>query len=154
MIFSAEAQSTSSNSISDSSSQSAVEATTTLNELLRSSISFLPKLLIATAIFIAFFFLSKLVVVILRRVLKSWRKTKAVSVLVQISLILGGLAIALSVLAGDIRALLGSVGLIGLALSWALQTPIESFTGWLLNSFRDYTFSIRCRFSRIRLDVC
>jgi len=55
MIFSAEAQSTSSNSISDSSSQSAVEATTTLNELLRSSISFLPKLLIATAIFIAFY---------------------------------------------------------------------------------------------------
>jgi small-conductance mechanosensitive channel len=46
--------------------------------------------------------------------------------------------IVLSVLAGDIRALVGSLGLIGLALSWALQTPIESFTGWLLNSFQGY----------------
>ncbi|HSI91807.1 MAG TPA: mechanosensitive ion channel domain-containing protein, partial [Adhaeribacter sp.] len=32
----------------------------------------------------------------------------------------------------------GSLGLIGLALSWSLQTPIESFTGWLLNSFQGY----------------
>jgi len=44
----------------------------------------------------------------------------------------------LAILAGDARALLGSVGLVGLALSWALQAPIESFTGWLLNSFRSY----------------
>jgi hypothetical protein len=49
-----------------------------------------------------------------------------------------GTGIAVSVLAGDIRAMLGSVGLVGLALSWALQTPIESFTGWLLNSFQGY----------------
>jgi small-conductance mechanosensitive channel len=46
--------------------------------------------------------------------------------------------VALSVLLGDIRALAGSLGLVGLALSWALQTPIESFTGWLLNSFKGY----------------
>ena len=46
--------------------------------------------------------------------------------------------IAMSVLVGDIRALVGSLGLVGLALSWALQTPIESFTGWLLNSFHGY----------------
>jgi small-conductance mechanosensitive channel len=45
---------------------------------------------------------------------------------------------SLSVLAGDVRAVVGSVGLLGLAASWALQTPIESFTGWLLNSFRGY----------------
>ena len=32
----------------------------------------------------------------------------------------------------------GRSGLVGLALSWALQTPIESFTGWLLNSFQGY----------------
>jgi small-conductance mechanosensitive channel len=42
------------------------------------------------------------------------------------------------VLAGDVRAVVGSVGLLGLAASWALQTPIESFTGWLLNAFRSY----------------
>ncbi|MFN7134903.1 MAG: mechanosensitive ion channel family protein, partial [Myxococcales bacterium] len=46
--------------------------------------------------------------------------------------------VALSVLAGDVRALVGSVGLVGLALSWALQAPIESFSGWLLNSLRGY----------------
>jgi small conductance mechanosensitive channel len=32
----------------------------------------------------------------------------------------------------------GALVLAGLALSWALQTPIESFTGWLLNSFKTY----------------
>jgi small conductance mechanosensitive channel len=37
-----------------------------------------------------------------------------------------------------VRAVIGSVGLLGLAASWALQTPIESFTGWLLNAFRNY----------------
>jgi small conductance mechanosensitive channel len=46
--------------------------------------------------------------------------------------------VAVSVLAGDVRAVVGSVGLFGLAASWALQTPIESFTGWMLNSFRGY----------------
>jgi hypothetical protein len=57
---------------------------------------------------------------------------------VRIALYIGALAVSLSVLAGDASALLGSLGLVGLALSWALQTPIESFTGWLLNSFRSY----------------
>jgi hypothetical protein len=35
------------------------------------------------------------------------------------------LGMALSVIAGDARALVGSVGLAGLALPWALPAPIE-----------------------------
>ena len=58
--------------------------------------------------------------------------------LMRIGLFLLAIAAGLSVIAGDATALLGSIGLIGLALSWALQTPIESFTGWVLNAFRDY----------------
>jgi hypothetical protein len=68
----------------------------------------------------------------------TWERTGAVSALLRIAFYLGATAVALSVLAGDASALLGSIGLVGLALSWALQTPIESFTGWLLNSFRGY----------------
>jgi small-conductance mechanosensitive channel len=71
-------------------------------------------------------------------VLSSWERAEATSALAAILIWLLALGAALSVVAGDARALVGSIGLFGLALSWALQTPIESFTGWLLNSFRSY----------------
>jgi small conductance mechanosensitive channel len=61
-----------------------------------------------------------------------------VSALTRLIAYLAATVAAVSVLAGDVRAVVGSVGLLGLAASWALQTPIESFTGWLLNSFRGY----------------
>jgi len=74
----------------------------------------------------------------LRRVSRRLSSGGAVAVLVPLGVWLLAVGLAVSVLAGDLRALLGSLGLIGLALSWSLQTPIESFTGWLLNSFQGY----------------
>ena len=114
------------------------QAAGTLRELLIAFYGFLPKIALAMLL-IAFAALAGRVTArILRRALSRWEKAEAVSALARIALYLGAIAVSLSIIAGDANALLGSVGLVGLALSWALQTPIESFTGWLLNSFRTY----------------
>lgn len=114
------------------------EATGTLRELLQSFYSLLPKIAIALGILVFAIFLARALKLILTRTLGSWSRAAAIGAITQVTLILLALGASLSVIAGDARALVGSVGLAGLALSWALQTPIESFTGWLLNSFRSY----------------
>lgn len=114
------------------------EAVTTLRNLWESFYTNLPKILVAIATLLLTWLLVKLVRFILRKTISRWHSASAVITLVGICMWLFAIGIAISVVAGDIRALVGSLGLIGLALSWSLQTPIESFTGWLLNSFRGY----------------
>jgi small conductance mechanosensitive channel len=115
------------------------QAAVTLQELILGFYGLLPKLVLALLLVGIAALLSKLAgALIFRRMLGHWEKAEAARALLTIGIYLSAIAIALSILAGDARALLGSVGLIGLALSWALQTPIESFTGWLLNSLRSY----------------
>jgi small-conductance mechanosensitive channel len=118
--------------------EAARDATRTLRGLWYSGYSFLPKLGIALLVFAVAGLLVRLVRPLLRRTLGRWERADAFTALFGIGVWLLAVGIAFSVLAGDIRALVGSLGLIGLALSWALQTPIESFTGWLLNSLRGY----------------
>lgn len=110
----------------------------TIRELALGSYALLPKLLIAAAIFLLAVLAGKAVTWLLHKTLRQWERGEAIAALTRIALYLLAIAAGLSVIAGDARALLGSIGLVGLALSWALQTPIESFTGWLLNSFRSY----------------
>lgn len=110
----------------------------TIWELILGSYALLPKLLMAAVIFLLAVLAGKAVTWLLHKSLRQWERGEAIAALVRIGLYLLALAAGLSVIAGDARALLGSIGLVGLALSWALQTPIESFTGWLLNSFRGY----------------
>jgi small conductance mechanosensitive channel len=98
----------------------------------------MPKLLVAFGLLLIAGLLTSVVRPLLRRALGSWTRADAVSALAGIVIWLIAISAALSVVVGDPRTLLGSVGLIGLALSWALQSPIESFTAWLLNSFRSY----------------
>ncbi|CAM3547816.1 mechanosensitive ion channel domain-containing protein [Pontibacter korlensis] len=98
----------------------------------------LPKMLIALGTLLLAWFFVRLLKMLLQKVLGRWAKSDAIISLVSITVWLLAIGVALSVVAGDIRALVGSLGLIGLALSWSLQTPIESFTGWLLNSFQGY----------------
>jgi hypothetical protein len=114
------------------------EAGTTLRDLLVGFYGFLPKIALGLVILAAAWLVSRLVRAALRRTLPGWERVEAVSAVVTIAINLGAVVVSLSILAGDAAALLGSVGLIGLALSWALQTPIESFTGWFLNSLRGY----------------
>lgn len=110
----------------------------TIRELVLGSYALLPKLLIAAAILLLAALAGKAATWVLRKTLRQWERGEAIAALTRIGLYLLAIAAGLSVIAGDARALLGSIGLVGLALSWALQTPIESFTGWLLNSFRGY----------------
>lgn len=114
------------------------EATGTLREVLLQGYNLIPKLAIAIIIMLAGWGLSRLIRMLLLGVLANWDRAEAVGAMSMVVIFLMALGLALSVIAGDSRALVGSVGLAGLALSWALQAPIESFTGWLLNSFQSY----------------
>jgi small conductance mechanosensitive channel len=118
--------------------EAAREATETLQHLARSLYAALPVIGIVLLLLIAAGFLAKAVGFILKTVLASWERAQATAALASVFIWLVAIGAALSVVAGDARALVGSVGLFGLALSWAMQAPIESFTGWLLNSFRGY----------------
>lgn len=114
------------------------QAANTVRDLARTAYGMLPGILIAVGLLGVAWLLAAASAWALRRTLHGWERTEAVTALVRIALYLVAIGAGLSIVAGDARALLGSVGLVGLALSWALQTPIESFTGWLLNSFRGY----------------
>ena len=123
---------------SNGAAQAAEEATGTIRGLLYSFLDNLPKYGIAAGVLIFAGLVVRVVRTVLRRVLRSWERSSAVTALSAVVIWLVAIGIATAILVGDIRALVGSLGLVGLALSWALQTPIESFTGWLLNSFHRY----------------
>lgn len=114
------------------------EAATTVRALWIGFLGNLPKVLVVLGVLLLAGGLVRVIRPILIRILGQWEKASAATALVGIAIWLTAIGIGVSVLAGDIRALVGSLGLVGLALSWALQTPIESFTGWLLNSFQGY----------------
>jgi small conductance mechanosensitive channel len=114
------------------------EARSTVRELIFGFTSALPKAAVAILVLFLAALLAAVLKPALRRVLGSWARGDAMAALAAVLLWLLAIGVALSILAGDARALIGSVGLFGLALSWALQAPIESFSGWLLNSFRGY----------------
>jgi small-conductance mechanosensitive channel len=116
----------------------AEEATQTLRDIGGSFVEFLPRLGIALLVFLLAGLLVRAMKPVLRWALASFERANAYTALIAIAIWLVALGTAFGVVAGDVRAILGSIGLIGLALSWALQAPIESFTGWLLNSFRGY----------------
>lgn len=121
-----------------SSKEATDEALGAINNLWNSFFYNLPKLLIALATILLAWLAVWLLKKILQKLIGRWNSSDAVISLVSIAVWLLAIGVSLSVIAGDIRALIGSLGLIGLALSWSLQTPIESFTGWLLNSFKGY----------------
>ncbi len=123
---------------SSGAGESLEEATGTLRQLAADFMEILPKIGLAVALLIVAALLVRLSRRLLRRILGRWEKADAASAITGVVIWLLAVSVALSVIAGDARALLGSVGLLGLALSWALQTPIESFAGWLLNSFKGY----------------
>jgi small-conductance mechanosensitive channel len=124
--------------VGNGAAQAAEEATGTLRGLLYGFVDNLPKYGIAAGVLVVAGLLVRVVRIVLSLLLRSWERSNAFTALAGVVIWLLALGIATAVLVGDIRALVGSLGLVGLALSWALQTPIESFTGWLLNSFHGY----------------
>lgn len=118
--------------------RSTAEAANTIRQLGRSFAALVPKILIAVALLGLAALLTSVVRPLLRRMLGSWTRADATAALTGVVIWILAISVGLTVIVGDPRALVGSVGLIGLGLSWALQQPIESFTAWLLNSFRGY----------------
>jgi small-conductance mechanosensitive channel len=114
------------------------EAVATLRTLWISFLGNLPRVVVAFAVLLLAWGIARLVRPLMRRALRGWNRSNAAVALFGVGVWLIAIGIAVSVLVGDIRALVGSLGLVGLALSWSLQTPIESFTGWLINSFQGY----------------
>ena len=114
------------------------EARQTTRLLWEGFFTHLPKIVVAVLALLLAWLVIKGVRWVLRKTVSRWESSKGIIALTSILIWLFAIGVAVSVVAGDIRALVGSLGLIGLALSWSLQTPIESFTGWLLNSFKNY----------------
>jgi len=114
------------------------EARQTIRNLWNGFLGNLPKFFVAALVLLLAALVVRIVRPLLQRAFGYWERSNAVTALAGIAIWIFAIGVAVSVIAGDIRALVGSLGLIGLALSWALQTPIESFTGWLLNSFQGY----------------
>jgi small-conductance mechanosensitive channel len=114
------------------------EAFDALRGLWRTFLANSPRYLIALGVLLIAGLIVRVLRALLRRITRSWERSNATVALAGLAVWLLAFGIAVSILVGDIRALVGSLGLVGLALSWALQTPIESFTGWLMNSFQGY----------------
>jgi small-conductance mechanosensitive channel len=114
------------------------EASQTALSLWNTFIQNLPRYIVAGLVLVLAGLLARALRPLLRRALGQWERAQDLTALAGVLIWLFALGIAVSVLVGDVRALVGSLGLIGLALSWALQTPIESFTGWLMNGMRGY----------------
>jgi small-conductance mechanosensitive channel len=118
--------------------EAADEARRTIRNLWYGLLGNLPKFVVSALILLLAAGAVRIVRPVMVRVFGHWEKSNALTALTGIAIWLFAIGVVVSVIAGDIRALVGSLGLIGLALSWALQTPIESFTGWLMNSFQGY----------------
>jgi small-conductance mechanosensitive channel len=118
--------------------QTAGELQNAIENLVSGFLHNLPKFVVASLILIVAWCLARLLRWLVRRFSSRWERGDAIGVMVMAAFWVFTLGIVISIIAGDLRALIGSLGLVGLALSWALQIPIESFTGWLLNSFKGY----------------
>jgi small-conductance mechanosensitive channel len=118
--------------------EAAGEAISTIRGLFLGFYRNIPRLGLAIIILVIAWGMARLAGMLLYRVIGHWNRSAGVITITSIGIWLFFIGVAVSVVVGDIRALIGSLGLIGLALSWSLQTPIESFTGWLLNSFQGY----------------
>jgi len=118
--------------------QTAGELRNAIDTLVSGFLQNLPKFAVAIFILLIAWFLGRLLRWLIRRFSSRWERGDAIGVMVMAVFWIFMFGIVISILAGDLRALIGSLGLVGLALSWALQIPIESFTGWLLNSFKGY----------------
>jgi hypothetical protein len=84
----------------------------TLRELVLGFYAYLPKLAVALILLGFAWVIARIARSTLRRTLGQWERADAVSALATIAIYLGATVIAMSILAGDARALLGSVGLI------------------------------------------
>jgi len=98
----------------------------------------LPKVLTGLLLVVLAQIVLRLIKPVLSRILGRLEQHHAI--MAMISLIIHAVAVlaALSVIVGSVSYFITSLGLIGLGITWALQTPILCFTGWILVSLRGY----------------
>lgn len=113
-------------------------AQSTFRDLWIGFVANLPRFAVALTVLFIAWLMVRAGKFVLRHLLRRYQQSNAAAAIYGIVVWSLAAGVAVSVVAGDVRALIGSFGLIGLALSWSLQTPIESFSGWLMNSFKGY----------------
>ena len=119
-----------------------------------SFIEFLPKLLTALLILVLAQVVIQLSKIVLTRILGRFESSYAIVQLLSLFLNIIAVLAALSVLVGRVSSFVTSLGLIGLGITWALQTPIVCFTGWILiNIKRYYRVGDRIKVNEIYGDV-
>lgn len=98
----------------------------------------LPKILTALLLVVLAQIVVRLIKPTISRVLG--RLDQRDAIMAVIGLMIHALAIlaALSVVVGSVSYFITSLGLIGLGITWALQTPILCFTGWILINLRGF----------------
>ena len=125
-----------------------------LIEFKDSFLTFLPKLFAALLLIIIAQVLSRLLKPLLEKLLKGFDQYEALMAVFSLLLNIVAVLAALSILVGSVSSFITSLGLVGLGITWALQTPILCFTGWILiNIKRYYRVGDRIRVNDIYGDV-
>jgi small-conductance mechanosensitive channel len=119
-----------------------------------SIVGFLPKLFTALLLIILAQVLIRLLRPLLGTLLRTFDQRDALIAVFSLLLNIIAALAALSILVGSVSSFITSLGLVGLGITWALQTPILCFTGWILiNIKRYYRVGDRIRVNDIYGDV-
>jgi small-conductance mechanosensitive channel len=100
-----------------------------LIKLKDSFVNFLPKLFTAFLLIILAQVLNRLLRPLLDNLLRRFDQRDALIAVFSLLLNIVAVLAALSILVGSVSSFITSLGLVGLGITWALQTPILCFTG-------------------------
>lgn len=109
-----------------------------LIKLKDSFVNFLPKLFTAFLLIILAQVLNGLLRPLLDNLLRRFDQRDALIAVFSLLLNIVAVLAALSILVGSVSSFITSLGLVGLGITWALQTPILCFTGWILINIKRY----------------
>lgn len=114
----------------------------------------LPKILTASLLVVLAQIILRLIKPTLARVLGRLEQHHAIMAMISLMIHAVAVLAALSVIVGSVSYFITSLGLIGLGITWALQTPILCFTGWILINLRGfYRVGDRIKVNEIYGDV-
>ena len=117
-------------------------------------VSYSPKILTAILIFVLAQLLLRFLTPLLSRLFHKLEKRHAILAVLTLAVNLVAVLGAVASLVGNLSAFITSLGLIGLGVTMALQTPILCFTGWILITVKKlYRIGDRIRVNDIYGDV-
>jgi small-conductance mechanosensitive channel len=109
-----------------------------LLDLKNATLAVLPKILTAFLVIFLAHILWHVTKPLISRLLQRLEQRHAILATLSLLVNLLAVLVALSVLVGSVSTFITSLGLIGLGITWTLQTPILCFTGWILINIRGY----------------